>query len=93
MSAARIPRSMILWLQSFSINRHSSAHCASRARPIPIVVIRHLRHVMVRELLLFTLQLPPRDVWFQAMAEVGRAHASVDDGEDDQDDRNDGKGG
>ncbi len=48
---------------------------------------------MIRKLLLFTLQLPPRDVWFQAMAEVGGAHASVDDGEDDQDDRDDGEGG
>lgn len=82
-----------MFCSDLSINRHSTPHCASRPRPIAIVVIRHLRHVMIREFLLFTLHLPSRDVWFQATAEVGGAHASVDDGEDDQDDRDDGESG
>ncbi len=48
---------------------------------------------MVGQFLLFTLHLPPRDMRFQTATEVGRAHACVDNGEDDQDDRNDGEGG
>ena len=47
---------------------------------------------MIRKLLFFAFQFPTRDMWFQASAKIGGAHASVDDGEDDQDHSDDGEG-
>lgn len=57
------------------------------------MVIRHLRHIAIRQFLVLALHLPARDMRFQTLAEIGGAHACVDDGQDNEDDGEDGKGG
>ena len=55
--------------------------------------MRQIRHFVHRNLLVLAFELPPLDVRFQPSAEVVRAHACIDDGEDDEDHRDDGEGG
>lgn len=80
-------------LAHHSIDSHTTAHRPARPGSVAVVVVRHLRHVVIREFLFLALQLPSRDVGFQAAAEVGGTHAGVDDGEDDEDDGDDREGG
>ncbi len=78
-----------------SIDGHPPARSTSDAVPrIPAVaVVRHLGHVAIRQLLLFAFHLPARDMRLQPLAEIRRAHACVDNGQDDEDDGENGEGG
>lgn len=55
--------------------------------------MRQIGHFVHRALLVLAFELPPLDVGFQTSAEIVRAHACVDDGENDEDHRDDGEGG
>lgn len=50
--------------------------------------VRHFHHV---GLFLLALHLSTRNVWFESLPEIDRAHDSVDDCYDNQDDSNDGE--
>lgn len=52
--------------------------------------IRHLGHF---RFLVFALQLPARDMGFQSHVKVGSAKARIDDGQENEGDRNDVKSG
>lgn len=92
--APHFPQTSVL-IRDLSFDGHPPARSTSHPVPrIPAVaVIRHLGHVAIRQLLLFALHLPARDMRLQPLAEVCRAHACVDDGQDDEDDGENGEGG
>ena len=52
--------------------------------------IWHLRHAGLG---IVAVELLRRDVGFEPAAEIGGAHARVDDGQDDEDDGDNGEGG
>ena len=57
------------------VDRHSARHRA-------VLEVREFGHIIVL-LSVIAANLPAHDMGFQPLAEVGRAHAGVDDGEDD----------
>lgn len=57
------------------------------------MIIRHFRHIPIRQLLFLTLDFPSRNVRLEAPPEICCAHACVDDGEGDQDDGHDSESG
>ena len=55
--------------------------------------MRQIGHFIHRSLLVLTFELPTLDIRFQTSTEVVRAHACVDDSENDEDHRDDGESG
>ena len=79
------------------VDSHPAAHASNSLttvfpRSVPSVW-HHFRHCPVCQFFFLRLQLSACNVWFQALSEVGGAHAGVDDCHYDQDDGDDGEGG